>query len=303
MTTFTDFILTDGVDYPQAAHVMNLRATSFRTEFVNTETISTTRQLVDNDLPYQVITPSGADRDVELPVEATSNHPFLIYNTDTTYAVTVKDDAGAITYAVLEPGEWATFQQINGEGWQLVNSYPIRASGGHRIWSGDAAPSTPTTDDLWYETDTNIMWLWDGTRWVSETLYSAYTGMNQAATAANILFQANVNPVFGYDLWIVNHYVHAHVITTNSGSHYWKFELRKVTTSTVPANGAGTLLGSGVNSSAVSANTWFELSEAIGAAVDHTGAGLEVLFLDVYKSGSPGNAWFAQGYTYRLIHP
>jgi hypothetical protein len=166
-----------------------------------------------------------------------------------------------------------------------------------------AAPGSPTADDLWYETDTNILWYYDGTRWVSATLYSAYTGMNQAATTANILFQANNNPVFGYDLWIVNHYVQAHVITTNSGSHYWKFELRKVTTSTVPANGAGTLLGSGVNSSAVAANTWFELSEAIGAAIDHTGSGLEVLFLDIYKSGSPGNAWFAQGYTYRLIHP
>jgi hypothetical protein len=292
MADFNDFLLTDGVDYPQAAHIMNLRATSLRSEFINTETITGTKQLTDNDLPYQVITASGADRDVELPAEGTSNHPIVIYNAGPTYNVVIKDDAGAITYATLPPDKMSTWIQVNGEGWKHLGAL-----------MSTTAPSAPISGDLWWETDTNLEWYYDGTRWLSSTLYSAYTGMNQSATAANILFQANNNPVYGYDIWIVNHYVQAHVITTNSATNYWKFELRKVTTSTVPANGAGTLLGSGVNSSAVAANTWFELSEAIGAAVDHTGSGLEVLFLDIYKNNAPGNAWVTQGYTYRLIHP
>jgi hypothetical protein len=174
---------------------------------------------------------------------------------------------------------------------------------GKRFSIGDAAHAAPSAGDLWYETDSGILWTYDGTRWVSANLYTAHAGMNQGASAADIIFHANNNPLSGYDIWIMTHYVQAYVITTNSGSHYWKFELRKATTSTVPARGAGTLLGSGVNSSAVAANTWFELSEAIDAAIDHTGSGLEVLFIDIYKSGSPGNAWFTQGFTYRLIHP
>jgi len=181
---------------------------------------------------------------------------------------------------------------------------------GDVIYSGATAPSSPEDNFLWHETDTGIVWRYgtyaSASRWVSVDLYPTYAGPGQAAVSANILFQAQINPMFGYDLYIDSHYVHAHVITTNSAASYWKFELRKATTSTVPANGAGTLLGAGVNSSAQSANTWFELSESIDAVIDHTGAGLEIMFLDVYKAGAtgtPGNAWFAQGYTYRLIHP
>lgn len=177
---------------------------------------------------------------------------------------------------------------------------------GNMIFQGTTAPTTPQDDYLWHDTSSGIIWRYGtyagSTRWVSATLYSVFTGMNQAATSANILFQAGVSPVHNYNIWVDNHIVHGHIVTTNSGSHYWNWRLRKVSSSTVPANGAGTLLGSGLSSVAESANVWFELTESIDAVIDRVAASVEMPFLDVYKTGSPGNAWFTQGFSYRLVY-
>ena len=123
MTTLNDFIITDGVDYPQAAHINQLRAVSLRTEYSNTETISATKELADSDTPYQIITCSAANRTIELPPEATTNHPFIIYNTTPSsdgYTIAVKDDSGATTYTILTADQYALFAQVNGEGWKII---------------------------------------------------------------------------------------------------------------------------------------------------------------------------------------
>ena len=125
MTTLSDFLIVDNVDYPQAAHINQLRATSLRTEYANTETISATKELADGDTPFQIITCSAANRTVELPPEATTNHPFIIYNTTPSsdgYTIAVKDDSGATTYVTLTADQYALFAQVNGEGWKMLSS-------------------------------------------------------------------------------------------------------------------------------------------------------------------------------------
>lgn len=119
MTTLTTFFKTDLVDDHTANDMNELIAAALRAEFANTETISATKQLTDDDCQFQYITASTADRTVELAPEATTNHVQAIYNSGATYNVVVKDDSGTYTFATLAPDEWAVFVPFNAEGWRM----------------------------------------------------------------------------------------------------------------------------------------------------------------------------------------
>jgi hypothetical protein len=112
MADFNSHLKTDLVDDHVAEDVNKLIQVSMRSEYNNTETITATRELADIDFTYQVITASGADRTVELPPEATTNHPFLIHNAGATYNLVVKDDSGTTTYLTLIPGQASLFMQL-----------------------------------------------------------------------------------------------------------------------------------------------------------------------------------------------
>lgn len=119
MTTLTSFLKTNLVDDHTADDMNKLIAAALRPEFANTETITATKELTDNDCQFQFITASGADRTVELAPEATTNHVQVIYNSGATYNVVVKDDSGTYTFATLAPDEWALFIPLNAEGWRM----------------------------------------------------------------------------------------------------------------------------------------------------------------------------------------
>lgn len=122
MTNLSSFFKTNLIDDHTAEDVNMLMAAALRAEYTNTETITATKELADTDCQFQVITASGAERTVELAPEATTNHVTILYNKGASNNVPVKDDSGAITYIVLEPGEWAMFLPINGVGWKLFSS-------------------------------------------------------------------------------------------------------------------------------------------------------------------------------------
>lgn len=125
MTDLTSFQVTDLLTDVLADYYNKLLGGILRSEFNNTETITATKELADVDTPFQIITPSGADRTIELAPEATSNHPFFIYNTGTTYNLVVKDDAGSIIFDTLAPDEFGYYVQVQGEGWRKV-AQPVR---------------------------------------------------------------------------------------------------------------------------------------------------------------------------------
>lgn len=120
MTTLTDFLKVDGVNYPLAEYFNFLYATALRAEMTNTETIAATKELTDNDVQFQVITASGADRTVELAPEATSNHVTIIENGGSSNHVLVKDDSGTVTFVTLAPGDWALFFPMGGTAWRFI---------------------------------------------------------------------------------------------------------------------------------------------------------------------------------------
>jgi hypothetical protein len=296
MTTLNDFSFTDGVDYPQVAHITQLRATSLRTEYANTETLSAARQLVDADTPYQILTASGADRDVELPVEATTNHPFVIYNAGATYNLVIKDDAGSITYGTIPPDGISTWAQVNGEGWKHIG-----------LLCSTTAPTSPLAGDIFYETDTGILWTYgtyaSASRWVSVNKYSSGSPYLVASGTASISTAAASGIHAGYDIYLDTLYFKHHVLTTNNVSNYWTMTLRKVTTTTAPATGAGTSLAA-VTSAASSSGTWTEITTSINAVIDYSGAGMEFPFYDLtVGAGAPGNVWYSVGVSFRLVRP
>lgn len=174
------------------------------------------------------------------------------------------------------------------------------------VYHSDTAPASPVADQLWHETDTNLLWVYGtfaaASRWVSVDLKDAAFSAGGTIRSANLtaLFgQGNVN---GYDIYIDTLYVKANVITTNNGTNYWTWDLRKISGSTVPAAGAGSSLGS-VNSSAKSAAAWFDLSTSVNAVVDMVSTSIEALQVDITKTLAPGNVWDVVGFTYRLVHP
>jgi hypothetical protein len=127
MSTMDDFLLEDLVDDHLAVHVMYLRSAALRAEYKNTETITATKELTDNDTPFQMITASGSSRTVELAPEATTNHVTVVYNAGGSQNVVVKDDSGGTTFATLEPGEWCLAIPMGGSTWKVIDSNALVA--------------------------------------------------------------------------------------------------------------------------------------------------------------------------------
>lgn len=174
MTDLTSFLKTDLVDDHVAADVNKLIATALRPEYANTESITATKELTDNDRQFQFITASGANRTVELAPEATSNHITVIYNSGASNNVSVKDDSGATTFIVLGPDEWAIMIPLNAEGWKVYSASALlgTAAPGGRLTLTSGTPVT--TADVTGATSvyycpyiSDLITLWDGLTWRS----------------------------------------------------------------------------------------------------------------------------------------
>ncbi|MCP3906898.1 MAG: hypothetical protein GY712_02665, partial [Oceanicoccus sp.] len=122
--------------------------------FRNVETISATKELTDGDYQIQLITPSGADRTVELPPEAVTNHPHLIAcAAGASYDVVIKDDAGATTYATLVAGEFALCLS-SGAAWAVQK---FGASGSPLTTKGDLWGYSTADVRIPIGTDTHVL--------------------------------------------------------------------------------------------------------------------------------------------------
>ncbi|MBN8654383.1 MAG: hypothetical protein J0M11_01510 [Anaerolineae bacterium] len=124
MTTLNDLNKTDGFDHVMAAHVNNLIAASFRSEYQNVETLAATRPLLDVDTPIQRFDCNGAARIVKLPlVDTDENHPFLIKNETVlaNYNLTIQNNGGSTTYCVLPRGEFALIFPDGSGDWVVLN--------------------------------------------------------------------------------------------------------------------------------------------------------------------------------------
>ncbi len=161
--------------------------------------------------------------------------------------------------------------------------------------SGSSFPGSPSTDDLFYRTDRGLMYFYNGTRWLTVTLYrvpfSIGTSANPATATANI---GRVVAGTTYDLWMEKFTTTVLVLTTNDGSNYWTLDLIK----TNAANAATSIVT--FNTSGHTATNWTVTETAIGALL--TPGTYKQLQVDATKTaGAPGNLYYALSLEYRLV--
>jgi len=167
--------------------------------------------------------------------------------------------------------------------------------GGKYLFIQNATPTANAAGDRWWETDTNIMWFWDGTYWLTEQMFTFFE--QYSGTAADDARYGSEIGAAGHDVFLMNHTVNVFVAGTNDGSNYWEFRLSRLSSS-------GAALLSSLNTSALSVNTWCDLSSlGINTHLDVSafGTGLQ-FYLQVLKTSSPGNLFGSQKIQYRWAH-
>ena len=125
MTTLNDIYPTNDVDDVLQDWVRELIASTFRSEYKNSENLSATRVLVDADTPIQRFNCNGANRISQMPTpDAVNNHPFLVINSTSSgsYTLTLQNNAGTVTLIALNPSEFAFLLPDGNGGYFVINN-------------------------------------------------------------------------------------------------------------------------------------------------------------------------------------
>lgn len=214
MTTLSSFFKTDLVDDHVADDINTLMAGVLSAEFCNVETIAANKTMTDGDCQTQLLTASGANRDVKLPPEAVTNHLHIIYNNGASNNLVVKDDSGATTFATLEPGEWCFALPIGGAAWKVIDSNAIGITPAS---ISETNAGTSTTKAVTPDALAGSVY---GTRYIALTISDALTIPSTGDGQAHVVIPADLN---GYDVVSV-----LGVVTTVSSSGTPTFALRRL---------------------------------------------------------------------------
>lgn len=162
------------------------------------------------------------------------------------------------------------------------------------IYYGDTAPSGPATNDLWWETDTNILWFWNGTYWLSVQRYKWHTSWANLSgnTSGNYYPIRGSHPV-DYDFYLEDMCISGYVATTNNGSNYWTVKFYRHPSVTSLASKA---------SSSWSPDAWTIDSVDISAHLDVSASGDELIYFNLERTLTPGVFLGGAEINYRLAH-
>jgi hypothetical protein len=162
--------------------------------------------------------------------------------------------------------------------------------------AGTSFPGSPATNDLYYRTDKALLCYYDGTRWLTTTLYRDvfhYAGSAMPLTTSGTM--GRMPPwAATYDLWLDAFYTSTYVATTNNGSNYYTVALIKKDNAD-----AGTNIVT-FNTSADTVNNWTQRRTAIGAAYV-SASYREFDVTATVSAGAPGSLFWAISMAYRLI--
>lgn len=163
--------------------------------------------------------------------------------------------------------------------------------------SGTSFPGSPASGDQFFRTDLRALFVFDGTRWVTATLFTAISSMQGAlfpfsATNLNSPRGQLIVPSGFSDAWIERQLTVFFIAgggTALSGSHKWDID-----SYAIPSTDA---LPSVAISSGASV-TWRKDDQAVGAL---WGAADFAFETDSTKTGTPGNLTFGMSLLYRLV--
>jgi hypothetical protein len=179
---------------------------------------------------------------------------------------------------------------IRMDGAALLPSIPIEAVAFRRNLNNGADAPKPTNprlgDRFWLE-GSNLEFFYNGTRWVTTTLYTGEMSFQRTLNpaAANTAIDG-LPPHPTLDVWVETVFGKFFVATTNDGSNYWD-----IVGASVPTFTLSTISNA--------PNAWVQESvadNAVVAAGSSWGA-------TITKVGAPGSIYVTLGYTYRLIAP
>lgn len=171
--------------------------------------------------------------------------------------------------------------------------------GGGGGGSGTSFPGSPSTNDRFYRTDRALEYYYDGTRWLTTTLYVTHftvrdtpaSGSYQPLTAASGNDRVP-NPFGGvYDIYLLNFIMAGALTSGTTASNYYTSRMQKNEGATV------TNLGSGLSCQSDTSGNHAIHSEAINAVAASTVQDFTVVFT---KVGAP--TYYAMcSFTYRIV--
>jgi hypothetical protein len=168
--------------------------------------------------------------------------------------------------------------------------------GGGGIPTGTSMPVSPSTNDLIFRTDLGLVFYYDGTRWLSLTLYTLSFGPMDiggtwpftTANSGNVMGRASLWHS-DFAIWLVSLYGITYTLATNNGSDFWTFTLVGAVTGTNYGN---------FTTAADTAATYTGHKAALNQVAGSTERGI---YVNPAKSGTPGNVYAPTTVTYRLI--
>ncbi len=219
---------------------------------------------------------------------------FKLQATDalTTRALTTYNAAGAADGGGTPfVGGIGAVLQSAGTGWTL------RGNGSMNL-GGASFPGSPVTGDVYYRTDHDLLFKYDGTNWLSTDLFvMKLDGLfNQSVTLGSQQCAPCPTPSGGSDIFLVDLVAQflVNAGTALSGSHKWVGTFNKQ-----PTGNTNTLLVTITIDSGAS-SVWRVSTTAIDALMN---AGtVHYAFSQVWtKTGTPGNLFLQWYCTYRIV--
>jgi hypothetical protein len=175
------------------------------------------------------------------------------------------------------------------------------------IWNaGTAFPASKATNDRYWRTDLGMEFFWDGTRWVTTTLYHYWNALPNASatTAYQAITSTGVSPVLqptprlggGSDVWLDSLTTTFFVSggTALDRSNNWSLLFTKRPT----GNTDTTLVTVTINSGSL--NVWRADTQSI-AALMNNGTVHYVFSVNPTKTGTPGGLIVGIDLTYRIV--
>ena len=163
----------------------------------------------------------------------------------------------------------------------------LTAGGSSGVDSGTSFPGTPSSGDLFFHTTHDVLFTYDGTRWICTCPHEMTFNTKDAVVFSGI--SISTNPISRavvpwkatLGIWLAEWDLTTIVLTPNDGSNFWLARLG----STV-LGGTNTDLATGISTSGDTNTTHAHHTEALAAVLDANATYMDV---DVTKTLSPGN--------------
>lgn len=262
-----------------------------RGKYINAQTGTTYALGLDDAGAIVTLTNAGA---IALTVPTNADAAFatnsiIILIAGGAGGVTVAGDTGvtvnsANSDATLAQNDWGILVKTGTDTWQFTVLGGAGGGGGYA--EGTSFPGSPATDDQFFRTDLDLLFLYDGTQWLSSQLFihelrpQEALPSNRSATTNGVL---SCSPMLApdFDFWIQEFRAASLVITTVNATNYWRFDLRSFVDAT------GTTVAS-VDTKTNTAGQRATHKATVNALMGTTVEDFEV---DMVKVLSPGNCY------------